>query len=58
MWFFISVNAETASNHAIDQNANTPNFLQTMNALKCRNRRIPRKWPSNSGRVQTAGATT
>jgi hypothetical protein len=34
MWFFISVNAETASNHAIDQNANTPNFLQTLNALK------------------------
>jgi NTE family protein len=31
---FISVNAETASNHAIDQNANTPNFFQTMNALK------------------------
>ena len=31
---FISVNAETASNHAIDQNANTPNFLQTLNALK------------------------
>ena len=31
---FISVNAETASNHAIDQSANTPNFLQTLNALK------------------------
>jgi hypothetical protein len=31
---FISVNAETASNHAIDQKANTPNFLQTLNALK------------------------
>ncbi len=31
---FISVNAETASNHAIDQNANTPSFLQTLNALK------------------------
>jgi hypothetical protein len=31
---FISVNAETASNYAIDQNANTPNFFQTMNALK------------------------
>jgi NTE family protein len=31
---FISVNAETASNHAIDQTSNTPNFLQTLNALK------------------------
>src|SRR5690349_21491594 len=31
---FISVNAETASNYAIDQNADTPNFFQTMNALK------------------------
>jgi NTE family protein len=31
---FISVNAETASNYAIDQNANTPNFFQTLNALK------------------------
>jgi len=31
---FISVNAETAANHGIDQNPNTPNFLQTLNALK------------------------
>ena len=31
---FISVNAETDPNYAIDQNANTPNFLQTLNALK------------------------
>jgi hypothetical protein len=31
---FISLNAETAANHAIDQNANTPNFFQTLNALK------------------------
>jgi NTE family protein len=31
---FISVNAETASNYAIDQSANTPNFFQTLNALK------------------------
>ena len=31
---FISVNAETDPNYAIDQNANTPNFFQTLNALK------------------------
>lgn len=31
---FISVNAETDPNYAIDQSANTPNFFQTLNALK------------------------
>jgi hypothetical protein len=31
---FISVNAETDPNYAIDQSADTPNFLQTLNALK------------------------
>ncbi len=31
---FISVNAETDPNYAIDQTPNTPNFLQTLNALK------------------------
>ena len=31
---FISVNAETDPNYAIDQNADTPNFFQTLNALK------------------------
>ena len=31
---FISVNAETDPNFAIDQSANTPNFFQTLNALK------------------------
>jgi NTE family protein len=31
---FISVNAETDPNYAIDQNAETPNFFQTLNALK------------------------
>ena len=31
---FISVNAETDPNYAIDQSAETPNFLQTLNALK------------------------
>jgi NTE family protein len=30
----ISVNAETDPNFAIDQSANTPNFFQTLNALK------------------------
>jgi len=31
---FISVNAETDPNYAIDQSADTPNFFQTLNALK------------------------
>ena len=31
---FISVNAETASNYAIDRNPDSPNFFQTLNALK------------------------
>lgn len=31
---FISVNAETDPNHAIDQNPDSPNFWQTLNALK------------------------
>ena len=31
---FISVNAETDPNYAIDQDADTPNFFQTLNALK------------------------
>src|SRR5262249_22801832 len=31
---FISVNAETDPNYAIDQSVDTPNFLQTLNALK------------------------
>lgn len=31
---FISVNAETDPNYAIDQNVDTPNFFQTLNALK------------------------
>jgi NTE family protein len=31
---FISVNAETDPNYAIDQSAATPNFFQTLNALK------------------------
>ncbi len=31
---FISVNAETDPNYAIDQNPDTPNFFQTLNALK------------------------
>ncbi len=31
---FISVNAETDPNYAIDQNPETPNFFQTLNALK------------------------
>jgi NTE family protein len=31
---FISVNAETDPNYAIDQTPDTPNFFQTLNALK------------------------
>src|SRR4029079_13289176 len=31
---FISVNAETDPNYAIDQSADTPNFFQTLNPLK------------------------
>src|SRR5262249_25484106 len=31
---FISVNAETDPNYAIDQSADTPNFWQALNALK------------------------
>ena len=31
---FISVNAETDPNYAIDQSPDTPNFLQALNALK------------------------
>jgi NTE family protein len=31
---FISVNAETDPNYGIDQSADTPNFFQTLNALK------------------------
>jgi NTE family protein len=31
---FISVNAETDANYAVDQRADTPNFFQTLNALK------------------------
>ena len=31
---FISVNAETDPNYAIDQKPDTPNFFQTLNALK------------------------